>query len=251
MEIIAHSAINVQTWAAPRHPSLCKGCSWKTHKEFPCAISGRVGGPEPCLAQEKSSVPCSAPTGTERNHSAHSTAWPWLTPPAERSLSAASPVLLKGGAALPAKDPSHWYSWVNHLETHRWGNPKQKIRPFLGTTKYIGHFSNPVRGPQMYQGLPWFLSQKDTPGASSWGCLWAGAQICSSAPAFQFHVLGADSLHVPDYKVGLGLLWVSGGWGAWVRRLQNTFHSLSAREAGEASHLASLPLLSKPLAAVS
>lgn len=40
----SHSAMNVQTWAAPRHPSLHKGCSWKTHKEFPCAISCCVGG---------------------------------------------------------------------------------------------------------------------------------------------------------------------------------------------------------------
>lgn len=49
---------------------------------------------------------------------------------------------------------------------------------------------------------------------------------------------------VPDYKVGLGLLWASDEWGAGVRRLHNTFHSLSAREA---SYLASLPLPSKPL----
>lgn len=41
----SHSAKNVQIWAAPRHPSLCEGCSWKTHKEFPCAIPWCVGGP--------------------------------------------------------------------------------------------------------------------------------------------------------------------------------------------------------------
>lgn len=43
----------------------------------------------------------------------------------------------------------------------------------------------------------------------------------------------------------------SDGWRARVRRLRNTFHSLSAREAGEASSLASLPLLSKPLTVAS
>lgn len=59
----------------------------------------------------------------------------------------------------------------------------------------------------MYQGLPWFLSQKGTPGASSWGCLCAGAQVCCSALALQFCLLGADSIDVPEYRVGPRLLW--------------------------------------------
>lgn len=79
--------------------------------------------------------------------------------------------------------------------------------------------------------MPRFLSQKDTPRASSWGCGCADAQVCCSALALQFRVLGADSMDVPDYKVGPGLLWASDGWGARIRSLQNTFHSLSAGKA--------------------
>lgn len=45
--------------------------------------------------------------------------------------------------------------------------------------------------------------------------------ICCSAPAFQFHVLGTDSMDVPDYKVGLGLLWVSDGWGPESKGFKN------------------------------
>lgn len=56
-------------------------------------------------------------------------------------------------------------------------------------------------------------------------------------------------MDVPDYKVGPGLLWVSDGWGAE----SEGFKTLSTPflKAGEASHLASLPFLSKPLTVVS
>lgn len=127
-----HSAINVQTWPAPRHQSPHKGCSWKMCKEFPCAVSWCVGGPGALPGSEEtlSALLC---TDIKRSHSAHYRAWSWLTVSAYRGLSAA-PTCFAWEGQFPAQDPSHGYSQASNIGIQKWGDPKEKFSLFWGTT---------------------------------------------------------------------------------------------------------------------